>query len=134
MIYAAHGVEPGVGIGMDRSNGIDGDITPNESVEPTDKRREVGHRTVKVEMRHHHAGIDTGIGSPSAYNFHRFTGHGGKRLFQHRLHAHGVGLFLPAVERRPTIGKMHEIALAVIVGHLSPFQDMCNRKAPSGNC
>ena len=59
---------------------------------------------MRIEVKNLPARMHAGVGSSAAGNVDRPLKNLSEPLLDHRLHRHGVGLNLPARERRPIVG------------------------------
>ena len=109
LVGAAGGIEAGVCVVMDRKDGVNGNVTSYNAIDAAHQQCRVGDGSVDIEVRHHHASVDTSVGAPGTGDGHRVAQYCGHGLLDGLLHTVVVGLYLPSVEACSTIAQSHEV-------------------------
>ena len=95
-VRACRGVEAGMGIRFHGTKAVHGDVGRQQAVQFVGDEGGVKGR-VAVEVSHHEAGMDAGIGATGTHYLHLAAQQGGKGTHEALLHTGTVGLNLPAV-------------------------------------
>ena len=88
MICTADGIESGVAVRRDFPDLLYGYILTDHGVEFADQAVGIGQRRPGIEMGHHHAGVDPGIGAAGAGNLHRPAQNHRQSVLKHQLDRH----------------------------------------------
>ena len=103
MVRARSGAETRVHVGSHCLDALHGDVGGQDAVEPVGQLLSVGGEVGgegnlrMVEVGHHHACVDTGIGTTCSDHLYRLPEQCGERLLEPLLNGDAVGLNLPAV-------------------------------------
>ena len=109
LVGAAGGVKAGMGLVMDGRDAVDGYVGRQQGIETVDQAVNVLDGLLGVKVRHHQAGIDTGIGTASSCYGRGHPQQRSHRLLDDLLHRGVVGLHLPSVEGGTPVTQSHEI-------------------------
>lgn len=110
LVGAARGVKSRMGITGHGKYLVDGNALAQYAVQAVHEPACVGNGRLGVEVRNHHGSVHARVGAPGSSDAYGRVQHHGHGLLNGLLHAHVVGLHLPAVVGAAVVGQSYEIA------------------------
>ena len=108
-VHAAGGREAGVKVVGHTLNPADGDVAGQQLVQLIGQLPTV-NLTGRIEVGHHHAGMDAGIRAPCSCHDNFTTQQQRQGPLQARLHGVAVGLYLPPVVAGAVVAESYKIS------------------------
>ena len=102
LVGAAGGVKAGMGIVVDGSHAVNGDVGRQQGIEAVHQAVNVVDGLLDVKVGNHESRIDTSVGAASACDGRGDPQERSQGLLKYLLHRGVVGLHLPSVEVSPS--------------------------------